>query len=724
MWSQYPHQFEFNEAFLIFVMVHLPRLLLRLLREPSHGNHNTTAHAPHDSDDTTRHAQDSVYSHQFGNFLADNERARVQLKIERETNSLWSFIGGFKKPTTGTENGSAAKSPSSSSSGSSMAELCTASNKALFLNPLLLHAGSTTTTTTGRQPLVPHVKRVKWWGAYFLRWKCNANLKGAIRRIYREKTREDDRQEEDEDEQVLDLRGQGLHIIPPEMGALRRVTDLDLRGNLIASFNLAALPPYTRTLRLADNPLRFVPRQLLLAIVGLRELDTLDLSRCRLRAFPSLLHAAVDDEPATATQVLLGHVKELNLRGNCLSSLPNSFRLLTNLEKLDLAYNRFGVATAAPASQLPPEPSKSSSSLSRRSSSSGSVRTAAAVKKAAAAGLDAGKEANSSSARPASPGVNTAALAAMHLSGSAVPLRSRTPVSPPSSVIIVSSTPVHTQHLFRLLGALPALTSLSLAGNGLVHLPPSLLRALSPRLRVLELHDNPELALHHSLARLERLEVLSLSNCPSIKLLPGELFHTRMGNTLTRLHARNCGLGNQPAGEEAALLKRIEQWKKANYGAEADDTDAATDAAASPPPVAAEGEKLFQYWHTARLADNLRLLDLADNGLSVAPSAIFAWRRIEVLHLEVPRPFPRFDHRRENMPNSPTHGHHTTTLTRAHTGQCDSAPLAGHQEPGGFPARAPSAEQLPAAPARANRLPAQARAPGPQVRTTRICCLC
>ncbi len=624
MWSQYPHQFEFNEAFLIFVM-------------------------------------DSVYSHQFGNFLADNERARVQLKIERETNSLWSFIGGVKKSTTATENGSAAKSPSSLSSSpwpsGSMAALCTASNKALFLNPLLLHAGSTSTTaTTGRQPLVPHVKRVKWWGAYFLRWKCNANLKGAIRRIYREKTREDDRQEEDEDEQLLDLRGQGLHIIPPEMGALRRVTDLDLRGNLIASFNLAALPPYTRTLRLADNPLRFVPRQLQLAIVGLRELDTLDLSRCRLRAFPSLLHAAVDDEATTATataattQVLLGHVKELNLRGNCLSSLPNSFRLLTNLEKLDLAYNRFGVAAAAPASQLPPpEPAKSSSSLSRRSSS-GSVRTAAAVKKAAASGLDAGKEANiGSSARPASSGASTAALAAMHLSGSAVPLRSRpvTPVSPPSSVVIVSSTPAHAQHLFRLLGALPALTSLSLAGNGLVHLPPSLLRALSPHLRVLELHDNPELALHHSLARLERLEVLSLSNCPSIKLLPGELFHTRMGNTLTRLHARNCGLGNQPAGEEAALLKRIEQWKKANYGAEAeaDDTAPATDAAASPPPVAAEGEKLFQYWHTARLADNLRLLDLADNGLSVAPSAIFAWRRIEVLRLEVPPPFRSKDER-------------------------------------------------------------------------------
>lgn len=522
--------------------------------------------------------------------------------MEKETLSIWNFVGGTRKESSGKSG---------------------FTNKTLFINPTYDVSRNDETS-----PLMPEVGHVNWWSAYFLRWKCNANLKSAVRHIYEEKLREDEREQEDEDEQALVLRGQGLHVLPPEISSLKRITEIDLRGNLLSSFTLMSLPPYVRTLRLAHNPLHFVQPQLVDAILRLEYLDTLDLSCCHLRSFPSIL-CLYQDTPTA----LLTNLKELNLRQNRLSSLPTTFCLLTKLETLDLAYNRFGSPSSSSNVAPIDKPASVAASPSPLKRSSGSIRTTS-LKKI----ID--NPSNGANALRRSSGPHSTALeGSLFFTPRS---RSSTPSSAPSSDIILSTLPVRTHHLFRLLAELPNLTSLSLAGNGLIHLSPSLLRGISSRLKKLELHDNAGLQLHHSLARLEQLEVINLNNCSSLFLLPGELFHTKMSASIQEIHARNCSLGGHAPQDEGVLLQRLRQWKKNNYGADEGDEpassgsqlDSSTAASVTPAPLSHNEGEIYQYWHTTRLTQ-LRLLDLARNNLGCAPSAVFNWTRLEVLHLEV-----------------------------------------------------------------------------------------
>lgn len=55
IWRQHPAEFEFNEAFLLFLV-------------------------------------DQTYSQQFGTFLANSERHREALRLPARTVSIWSFI--------------------------------------------------------------------------------------------------------------------------------------------------------------------------------------------------------------------------------------------------------------------------------------------------------------------------------------------------------------------------------------------------------------------------------------------------------------------------------------------------------------------------------------------------------------------------------------------------------------------------------------------------------
>lgn len=69
-WQQYPSHFEFNELFLITIL-------------------------------------DNLYSCLFGNFLANSEKQRWELKVQEQTVSLWTFVKAnlskFKNPMYGSD---------------------------------------------------------------------------------------------------------------------------------------------------------------------------------------------------------------------------------------------------------------------------------------------------------------------------------------------------------------------------------------------------------------------------------------------------------------------------------------------------------------------------------------------------------------------------------------------------------------------------------------------
>lgn len=133
---------------------------------------------------------------------------------------------------------------------------------------------------------------------------------------------------------AVDLSGNGLRAVPPEVLALPALATLDLAANLLtAPPDLARLGSLT-TLSLAHNALGAVPA----ALLALPALTALDLTNCALAALPDTL--APGAAPCLA---------RLRLAQNDLSALPEALpAACPALEDLDLAHNRLA-GTLCPA---------------------------------------------------------------------------------------------------------------------------------------------------------------------------------------------------------------------------------------------------------------------------------------------------------------------------------------------------------------------------------------
>jgi len=129
----------------------------------------------------------------------------------------------------------------------------------------------------------------------------------------------------------LDLRGNQLTSLPPDVAQLKNLLYLDLRGN-----QLSSLPPEVAKLTnlqgldLSWNQLTSLPPE----VGQLTNLQVLDLRRNQLSSLP----------PAVAQ---LTNLRWLDLSGNQLSSLPPAVAQLTNLRQLWLSGNQL--------TSLPPE---------------------------------------------------------------------------------------------------------------------------------------------------------------------------------------------------------------------------------------------------------------------------------------------------------------------------------------------------------------------------------
>ena len=150
----------------------------------------------------------------------------------------------------------------------------------------------------------------------------------------------------------LDLSGQGLERVPPEIGCLTQLTSLDLSDN-----QLTALPPkITRltqltSLDLSDNQLTVLPPE----ITRLTQLTSLYLSNNRLTEVPpsisqltqltslNLSFNQLAAVPAAITD--LTQLTWLNLSRNQLTEVPAVISQLTQLTTLGLLHNRL---TAVP----------------------------------------------------------------------------------------------------------------------------------------------------------------------------------------------------------------------------------------------------------------------------------------------------------------------------------------------------------------------------------------
>ncbi|MDY6965618.1 MAG: COR domain-containing protein [Halobacteriota archaeon] len=130
---------------------------------------------------------------------------------------------------------------------------------------------------------------------------------------------------------VLDLSGNNLSSLPPEIGKLSNLTELDLSYN-----QLSALPPEIgkltnlTELHLDRNELSALPPE----IGELTNLTMLDLGENQLSTLPPEIGK-------------LTNLTMLNLSSNHLSTLPPEIGKLSNLTELDLSYNQL--------SALPPE---------------------------------------------------------------------------------------------------------------------------------------------------------------------------------------------------------------------------------------------------------------------------------------------------------------------------------------------------------------------------------
>ncbi|UKO97556.1 COR domain-containing protein [Nostoc sp. UHCC 0870] len=154
--------------------------------------------------------------------------------------------------------------------------------------------------------------------------------------------------------QSLHLGGNQLSSLPPEIGQLTNLQSLHLGGN-----QLSSLPPEIgqltnlQSLHLGGNQLSSLPPE----IGQLTNLQTLNLGNNQLSSLPpeigqltNLESLDLDDNELSSLPPEIGqltNLQSLDLRRNQLSSLPPEFGQLTNLQMLYLGSNQL--------SSLPPE---------------------------------------------------------------------------------------------------------------------------------------------------------------------------------------------------------------------------------------------------------------------------------------------------------------------------------------------------------------------------------
>ena len=141
-----------------------------------------------------------------------------------------------------------------------------------------------------------------------------------------------DRAQQEEWEE-LDLAGNDLEELPPEIGRLTQLKTLILgkldkelgkwKGNQLSTLPESIVQlSNLQSLNLRNNSLSTLPE----SIVQLSNLQSLDLSNNLLSTLPESI-------------VQLSNLQSLNLRNNSLSTLPESIVQLTNLQSLDLRNN-------------------------------------------------------------------------------------------------------------------------------------------------------------------------------------------------------------------------------------------------------------------------------------------------------------------------------------------------------------------------------------------------
>ena len=137
---------------------------------------------------------------------------------------------------------------------------------------------------------------------------------------------------------TLDLGHNRLTAVP-DLSALTQLEILYLHENALTA--LPALPPSLTYLNISENPLETVALGELPALIELRMLD-LGLSRFPDVALPALRELHLRRNAFTAIPEVVRSFTELrliDLRANQLTSVPDWIAELPRLEKLDLRWN-------------------------------------------------------------------------------------------------------------------------------------------------------------------------------------------------------------------------------------------------------------------------------------------------------------------------------------------------------------------------------------------------
>ena len=270
---------------------------------------------------------------------------------------------------------------------------------------------------------------------------------------------------------LLDLSRLGLSCLPPKIGQLAKLTELNLAHN-----HLHSLPP---------------------ELCQLEDLSRLDLSNNNLNILPpavgqltSLTLLYLANNPLHALPPELGHLVKLtrlDVSGNPLTALPPALGRLTNLTRLDVSNNRLG--------SLPPELGQLTS-LTRLYLSG-----------------------NNLGSLPPELG-QLASLTRLYLSNNH--LGSLPPeLGQLAKLTVLDLSNNKLGSLPPDLGLLVNLTELNLDNNLLSSLPPEL--GQLARLTVMRLMSNRLAALPERLANLEMLEKLFLHDNPGLQLSPSVL---------------------------------------------------------------------------------------------------------------------------------------------------------------------------------------------------------
>jgi Leucine-rich repeat (LRR) protein len=137
---------------------------------------------------------------------------------------------------------------------------------------------------------------------------------------------------------TLDLGHNALKTVP-DLSALTQLEILYLHENALTA--LPALPPSLTYLNISENPLRSVALGSLPNLIELRMLD-LELEAFPDVALPSLRELHLRRNRFTAVPEAVRSFRELrllDLRANALTAVPDWIAELPRLEKLDLRWN-------------------------------------------------------------------------------------------------------------------------------------------------------------------------------------------------------------------------------------------------------------------------------------------------------------------------------------------------------------------------------------------------